>query len=64
MVPKPDGYPLCCLEPPLSEPGAGAGGAIIKLPLGPGALITNYGSGSGSTSCPGSLILYQIFEEI
>jgi hypothetical protein len=46
----------------LSEPGAGAGGAIIKLPLGAGAVITNYGS--GSRSWPGSLILYQIFEEI
>jgi hypothetical protein len=34
------------------------------LPLGAGAVITNYGSGSGTRSCPGSLILSQIFEEI
>ena len=59
MVPQPGGYPLRFLEP-LSEPGAGAGGAIIKLPLGAGAVITNYGSGSSS----GSLLFYQRFEEI
>jgi hypothetical protein len=36
--------------------GVGAGGAVIKLPPGDGAVITNYGSGS--------LLFYQRLEEI
>ncbi len=47
---------ICVKKTVLRRPEPGAGGAVIKLPLGTKAVTTNYGSGS--------LLCYQRLEEI
>ncbi len=37
--------------------GAGSGGPTTRLPPGTGAVIRNYGSGSGSSPYPSALLL-------